>query len=151
VAEPVKGSVPPARGGFALLNGCVIAGYTVVDGTGVRRSGHALGYTCWVFALNALPLATFLFLSRGRVVLAHARARWLAGALGGVLSVLAYGLVLWAMTRAPIPAVAAVRETSVVFGTLLGTWQLREPLAARRVAAAGLVAAGVLVEQLGQG
>jgi drug/metabolite transporter (DMT)-like permease len=61
-----------------------------------------------------------------------------------VLSAGAYGVALWAMTRAPVAAVAALRETSVIFAALIGAWLLREGHIARRVVGAVTVAAGVI-------
>ena len=69
---------------------------------------------------------------------------WPRGLLGGVLSAGAYGVALWAMTRAPVAAVAALRETSVIFAALIGAWLLREGHIARRLAGAATVAAGVI-------
>jgi drug/metabolite transporter (DMT)-like permease len=128
---------------FVLVNAFVIAAYTLVDGVGARRSGQAVGYTAWVFLLDVPPLLVVALVTRRGAVLAHARARWRRAGFGGALTVASYALVLWAMTRAPIAAVAALRETSVVFATILGTWRLGEPLGIARVAAACVVAAGI--------
>ncbi|HET9594941.1 MAG TPA: EamA family transporter, partial [Anaeromyxobacteraceae bacterium] len=68
---------------------------------------------------------------------------------GGAAALAAYALVLWSMTRAPIAAVAALRETSVVFGSLVAALRLREPLGARRIAASMVVAAGIALQRLG--
>lgn len=137
------GGVTRRGAAFVLLNACVIAAYTLVDGAGARLSGNALSYTAWVFLLDVPPLVAVALLSRGGAALAHARAGWRRATAGGALTVASYALALWAMTRAPIAAVAALRETSVVFATLLGTWRLREPLGLPRVAAACAVAAGI--------
>jgi drug/metabolite transporter (DMT)-like permease len=131
---------------FAAANAVVIAAYTVVDGRGARLSGAPASYTAWVFAATAVPLLAWAATAR-RGLLAHARAHWPRAVGGGALTFCAYALVLWAMTRAPVAAVAAVRETSVVFGTLLGAWRLREPLGASRLGAAVAVAAGVALLQ----
>ena len=137
------GALPRRALAFALANAGVIAAYTLVDGAGVRRSGHAVAYTGWVFVLDAVPLVALAAATRGRAVLAHARRSWRRGLAGGLFTLGAYALVLWAMTRAPVAGVAALRETSVVFGTALATWRLREPFGAGRIAAAAVVALGV--------
>jgi drug/metabolite transporter (DMT)-like permease len=137
------GALPRRALGFVLANAAVIAAYTLVDGAGVRRAGHAVAYTAWVFVLDAFPLAALALATRGRAVLEHARRHWLRGVAGGGFTLAAYALALWAMTRAPIAGVAALRETSVVFATALATWRLREPFGAGRLAAAALVALGV--------
>jgi drug/metabolite transporter (DMT)-like permease len=137
------GALPRRAVGFALANAAVIAAYTIVDGAGVRRAGHALAYTAWVLALDAAPLVALAAALRGRGVAVHARRHWRRGVAGGCLTLGAYALVLWAMTRAPVAGVAALRETSVVFATALATWRLREPFGAGRIAAAALLALGV--------
>jgi drug/metabolite transporter (DMT)-like permease len=85
-----------------------------------------------------------VFMSRGTQLLSYARRFWLRGLVGGVLSAGAYGVALWAMTLAPVAAVAALRETSVIFAALIGAWLLKEGHIARRVAGAVTVAAGVV-------
>jgi drug/metabolite transporter (DMT)-like permease len=79
---------------------------------------------------------------------AYASRYWYRGLIGGALSVTSYGVALWAMTRAPVAAVAALRETSVIFGALIGAWLLKEGHVARRVAGAATVAAGVVALRL---
>jgi drug/metabolite transporter (DMT)-like permease len=137
------GALPRRALVLALANAAVIAAYTLVDGAGVRRSGHALAYTGWVFVLDAPPLLALALATRGRAVLAHARRGWRRGLTGGVFTLAAYALVLWAMTRAPVAGVAALRETSVVFATALATWRLGERFGPGRIVAAAVVAVGV--------
>jgi drug/metabolite transporter (DMT)-like permease len=133
-----------APAAWALANAVIIALYTLVDATGVRLSGSPLGYVLWLFVLDALPFPLMVFLSRKQQFLQYARRHWARGLLGGVLSAGAYGVALWAMTRAPVAAVAALRETSVIFAALIGAWLLREGHIARRLAGAATVAAGVI-------
>lgn len=134
--------------GWALGNAAVIAAYTLVDGRGVRLSGHAPSYTLWVFFLDVLPLLAWTLLARGREAVRYAARRWRRGLAGGALMVTAYGLVLWAMTRAPVAAVAALRETSVVFAAFIGARLLGERFGGARMAAAAVVAAGAALLQL---
>lgn len=130
--------------GAAVLTGLTIASYTIVDGLGVRAAHNPLGYTGLLFALEgpAFPLiAAFCRpLSSLRDLPAVGR-----GLLAGVLSMIAYGVVLWVQVRAPLAEVAAVRETSVVFAALIGMIFLRERFGARRVAASLLIAAGIIL------
>ena len=135
--------------GFALATGVTIAGYTLADGLGGRRSGAVLGYIAWLFAIDALPFA-LLVAWRYRTRLGEALSRaWRPAAIGGVLAAAAYGLVIWAMTRAPMAQVSALRETSVIMAALIGTRLLREPFGTRRIFAASLVALGVVLLQIG--
>lgn len=133
---------------FALGTAGVVVIYTLVDGVGVRLSGNAAIYTGWVFLLTALPL-TVIFLMRDRAAtLAYARQHWRRGLFGGACTLASYALALWAMTQAPIALVAALRETSVVFGTLLAALLLKERVSRTRYAAIGVVVAGAVAIKL---
>jgi len=130
--------------GWALANAVIIAVYTLIDAAGVRASGSPAGYVLWLFVLDALPFPLLVFFLRKHELVRYAGRFWLRGLLGGVLSALAYGVALWAMTRAPVAAVAALRETSVIFAALIGAWLLKEGHIARRLVGAATVAAGVV-------
>ena len=130
--------------GWALANACIIASYTLVDAAGVRVAGRAESYVVWLFTLDALPFTLMIFFWKKDPLVQYARRFWLRGLAGGALSAAAYGIVLWAMTRAPVAAVAALRETSVIFAALIGAWLLKEGHLARRIAGAATVAAGVI-------
>ncbi|MBV5324532.1 MAG: efflux RND transporter permease subunit, partial [Rhodospirillaceae bacterium] len=108
--------------GFACGNAVIIALYTLVDGIGVRLSGSAASYTLWLFFLDAWGILAIAWWQHGRVVLSHLRRRWRPALAGAVLTIGSYGIVLWAMTVSSIPAVAALREFSVVFAALLGAF-----------------------------
>jgi drug/metabolite transporter (DMT)-like permease len=127
----------------ALTNACVIATYTMIDGLGIRASGNPLAYILWLFLLTGGAwVAWALFIAdRGRRRALRASAS--LALAGGALSLSSYGIALWAMTRAPIAAVAAVRETSIVFGVMLGGLILKERITRGRALAAGLVTLGV--------
>jgi drug/metabolite transporter (DMT)-like permease len=134
---------------LALLNAVVIACYTLIDGIGVRASGQPIAYTLWLFLLTgAIWLLWWIWTLRGDAwpAMRNQGPRWM---VGGACSVGSYGIALWAMTLAPIAAVAAVRESSIVFGTALAAVLLRERVTALRAVAASLVAAGVIVIRLG--
>jgi drug/metabolite transporter (DMT)-like permease len=130
--------------GWALMNAVIIASYTLVDAAGVRVSGRAEIYVVWLFTLDAIPFTVLIFVLKKDQLLPYVRRFWLRGLVGGVLSAGAYAVVLWAMTRAPVAAVAALRETSVIFAALIGAWLLKEGHIARRIAGAVTVAAGVI-------
>jgi drug/metabolite transporter (DMT)-like permease len=133
---------------FALANAVVIAAYTLVDGYGTRLSAHPLSYCLWLFLLDPLPILAIALARHGNGVWRHFRARWAPSTVGGILTVAAYGIVLWAMTRAPIAAVAALRETSVIFAALIGAVLLREGLGVPRITGAVLVAGGIAALRL---
>jgi drug/metabolite transporter (DMT)-like permease len=91
-----------------------------------------------------LPFSLIIMWLKRETLAPYARRFWLRGIAGGALSAGAYGVVLWAMARAPVAAVAALRETSVIFAALIGAWLLKEGHIARRIAGAATVAAGVV-------
>lgn len=140
---------PLAPVGFALATGVTIAGYTICDGLGGRASGDVFGYIAWLFVLDAIPFAILVAFFRRSTVRRDLEQSWRAGVLGGVFAIAAYGLVIWAMSLSPMGHVSALRETSVVLAAWLGARLLHEPLGARRVLAAGLVAAGVVLLSVG--
>jgi phosphonate utilization associated putative membrane protein len=140
----------PRAVGFALTNAVVIAIYTVVDALGARASGNAFQYVVALFVLDGWPFALIVFARRGgAVVWPYARGRWPIATLGALASLGSYGIALWAMTRAPVATVAALRETSVLFAALLGTWFLKEAFNLRRAAGTAVIVAGVMALRMG--
>jgi len=133
---------------WALANAVIIASYTLVDGAGVRLSGSAAGYVAWGFLLQGIAFIAPVAVSRKRAALAYVRQNWLRGLGGGLCLISAYGIVLWAMTQAPVAAVAALRETSVIFAAVLGTIFLKERFGRRRLIGACAVALGVMALRL---
>jgi drug/metabolite transporter (DMT)-like permease len=149
-----KDSVPGsdsvrASGRAALIaagaTGLTIAAYTTVDGLGVRLSGSAAGYIGWLMLLESLCVPAWALARRRDVVGGTSRRVLVLGVTAGALSLLAYGLVLWAQTRGPLAPIAALRETSVIFGAIIGTVVFREPFGRSRIAATVLVVLGVLL------
>jgi phosphonate utilization associated putative membrane protein len=135
---------------LALANSVVIASYTLVDGQGVRASGNPAGYVATLFMLNALPFGLFVVSRRGLAASwQHLRRRAPLAAAGAAASLASYGIVLWAMTRAPVASVAALRETSVLFAVLIGSWTLREEFTARHAWGSVAILGGVLALRLG--
>ncbi len=136
--------LPEAGIFYALGTGVFIAAYSVTDGIGGRLSGTPAAYTLWLCLLWGLTAAPVYWLRRrDNHLWRGARATGLAG-LGGVVSLLAYGIVIFAMTRAPMGSVSALRETSVLFAVLLGRLFFAEPLSVRRIVSALVIVAGVL-------
>ena len=129
---------------LALLNACVIAAYTTIDGLGVRVSGAPVAYSLWLSLLVGLPWLIWVVVRR-ECRWAEVRRQLPAVALGGACSVASYTLALWAMTRAPVAAVAAVRESAIVFGAVLGALVLHERLTWTRALASVAIALGVWV------
>jgi drug/metabolite transporter (DMT)-like permease len=132
----------------ALATGATIAAYTVVDGLGVRSSGgEALAYTAWMFLFYWLMPVLFVAVRGRRGWSAAVRSSPAAvgsSLVGGLVSIAAYGIVIWAMQAGAMGAVSALRETSVVFAVLIGRFFLHEPVSVRRWAACSIVAAGAI-------
>ena len=130
----------------AVGTGLTIAAYTTVDGLGVRLSGSSVAYIGWLMLLESLRAPAWALARRRHELLSGTSRRVLgSGLLAGGLSVLAYGLVLWAQTRGDLAPIAALRETSVIFGAVIGTVVFREPFGRWRIAATLLVVIGVLL------
>ncbi len=129
----------------AVTTGLFIAAFTTVDGLGVRRSGTSLGYAAWLFLFQgpAIPLAALGL--RGRALAQQLRPHLAAGLVAGGLSIAAYGLVLWAQTRGALAPIAALRETGVILGAVIAAVRFREPFGRSRIAAACLVAGGIVL------
>jgi len=131
--------------GFALFTALTICAYSVVDGVGARAAGDAAAYTAALFVGNAVIMALYGLVRGGPKLFADMPAVWLKGLGGGGLQLGSYWVAIWAMTVAPIAIVAALRETSVLFGALIAVVILKEPLRATRVAAALLIVAGLVM------
>jgi len=128
----------------AFVTSLFIAGYTVTDGLGARISGVPTGYAAWLFVLDGPPMLLIYWVMRGRPLPPLLTAETAKAALGGVVSLLAYGLVIVAVAVAPMGAVSALRETSVLVAALLGRALLGETLTGRRLAGCSLVALGAV-------
>ncbi|MEU1542006.1 DMT family transporter [Actinacidiphila glaucinigra] len=129
--------------GAAAGTGLTIAVYTVVDGVGVRASGTALGYVAWLLLIQGTLLVGCALAARRTALLGQLRPVAGRGLLGGALSVSAYGLVLWAQTRGDLAPIAALRETSIIAGAVIGAVFFKERLGRARVVAALVVVAGI--------
>lgn len=130
---------------FALGTGVFIASYTVVDGLGARINGNAHTYTFWLLALHGIPFALLTACLRRRQLVTQIHLLWKTGISAGIASFLAYWIVIWAMTRAPLALVSALRETSVVFAVLFGVVLLKERLDIVRLGAVALTLAGTIL------
>jgi drug/metabolite transporter (DMT)-like permease len=139
----------PAALRAVLITALFTAAYTLSDGAGARSAGEPVRYTLWLFALTALMMPLLMRWQSRTAWRALSLAAWRTGALGGVLSLLAYGIVIWAMTQAPIGLVAALRESSVLFAVLLSWCWLGETLGRVRLWAALVILCGILLIRLG--
>jgi drug/metabolite transporter (DMT)-like permease len=155
LALPIKGVIaaPGGRHGlatlFAVLTGVTIAAYIIADGMGVRAAGptfeHRLSYIAWLCVLEGPWLLVLAIVLRPQSVWSHLRRTWWRGAIGGLVANTGYGIAIYALVLGPMAHVAALRETSVLFGALMGTLLLGEPFGMRRVIAAAVIVCGLLL------
>jgi drug/metabolite transporter (DMT)-like permease len=132
----------------ALANVFVIVTYTIVDALGARLSGYALSYTGWMFLLTGIALLAASFVVYQKKMYSSIRVGWHRGLIGGGCSLASYSLVLWAMTKAPIALVAALRETSVIFAAIIAAFLLKEPFTRLRCASICAVTVGAIVMKI---
>jgi len=130
---------------WALLTGATIAAYTVVDAQGVRAAPTAPSYIVWIFLIDGGGIATLFALWRGPGFILAARTEWKPGLFAGALSIVTYGLALWALRLGATPRLAALRETSVLFAVVIAIVFLKERATPARLASAGLIGAGAAV------
>ena len=129
----------------ALLTGVTIASYTVLDGLGVRHSHNAFGYIALLFLLQGPVVAAIAGISLRQRIRTLQLTDLPAGFTAGALSLVAYGMVIWAQTHGPLALVSALRETSVITAALIATLLFHEPLGRRRLGPAIAVVAGIVL------
>lgn len=155
LAIPLRRAVPRpgSRFGlatlFAVLTGFTIAAYIIADGLGVRSAGptfeHRIAYIAWLCVVEGPWLLVLAFALRPATVWSHLRRTWWRGVIGGLIANVGYGIAIYALVLGPMAHVAALRETSVLFGALMGTLLLGEPFGVRRVAAAFVIVVGLVL------
>ncbi len=133
---------------FALASALATAGYSLVDGVGARISGAPTLFVAWLFFLDGSLFTVWALATRGRHIVPPQARLWLLGSIAGAASFAAYWIVVWAMTKAPIALVAALRETSILFAVLIGLTFFREPVDRGKLLAVGLIVAGIMFMRL---
>jgi drug/metabolite transporter (DMT)-like permease len=133
---------------FALSNAGVIVMYTLVDGVGVRLSGNAISYIGWAFFLPIVPVFVVLLLRRRGPTARYAQQHVMRGLIGGACILGSYGIALWAMTRAPIALVAALREISVLFALIIAALFLAEQISRWRFLSILAISSGAVAIKL---
>jgi len=128
---------------FALATGACVAAYSFLAGMGVRASGTVLGFQACLEIVNGSVMVGFALLTRPHAFTAYIRANRFVGLMAGLMSVVGFVAFLVAAKVLPLGPTTALRETSVIFGAIIGTVILKEGFGARRVIAATLVVAGI--------
>lgn len=136
---------------FAVLTGACIAAYSLVDGMGVRQSGSPMGYISWLFLLQGfmIPLVCWRLALSPTLFVTALRNHWRIGSLGGMLSMLAYGMVVWAQNVAPLSLVSALRESSVLLAGIIGAVFFGEKFSKIRLGLTAAAVIGIAALQLG--
>lgn len=130
---------------LALITGCFIASYSLVDGTGARVAGTAIGFYGWLAIGSTIVYSSVLSLWNPAIIRQAVRTRKLKGFFGGSASFIAFALVIWAFTQAPIALVTALRETSIIFALLIGVFVLKEKLDLLKVLSTLITVGGAIV------
>lgn len=131
--------------GFALFCGLLTAIYTVIDAYGIRIAPHKFSFIAWFFVIEGIGISFIVALMRKKGLKAKIKADWRGGIIAGVLGLMTYATALYAFSLAPIAGLAALRETSVIFGALLATLWLKEAFGVRRIILAIILAIGLIL------
>jgi len=137
-----SGAIPPSAIVAAVGVALAVTAYSLVDGVGIRISGNALSYIGWLF-VNEIFVAAFIFSSQFRRLRVVSVRTLYIGFAGGVISGLAYAMVLYAKTLAPLGIISALRETSVIFAAIIGVIWFKEGPRNQRLFAALIVVVGI--------
>lgn len=136
---------------YALATSVMIASYTVIDGLGARNSASALQFGVLLTIGDGVATALIVLMWKGKSAFYSVDSTTLfLSSLAGIMQIGAYWIALWALARAPLGAVSALRESSVLFVTLISTFLLKERLGMQRIACASLVFVGIILVKIGQ-
>jgi len=129
----------------SLITGVFIGIYSVIDGYGARISASAISYMSWVFIFSALFFPIILKLRKQKNILKKTLTEgkvifW----FGGFFSYIAYVITVWAFTKAPVPMVSALRESSIIFAIFIGYFYLKEKISMYKIISILLIFAGVI-------
>lgn len=130
---------------LAVLNALIIAGYTLVDGIGVRLSQAPAAYTLWIMVFQGLILVGWRLIVNPMDLIMYAKRYWQLGIIGGMGMMTSYGLALWAMTFSTVVLVAALRETSILFAMMISALFLKEKIGPARLTGSCLIVMGVII------
>ena len=139
------GKIPPLALRWGLATSALIATYTVADGMGVRVAGNPFSYIIWLFVLEPIPIGLWLLATDRSGWFSYMRAKPVKICAGALAAASAYAMVIYAMGVAPMGMVSSLRETSVIFAALIGSFLFRESFGRQRIIAATLVCCGVVL------
>ncbi|SDZ82271.1 DMT family transporter [Microbulbifer marinus] len=128
---------------LSLGTGIAITGYTTLGAAGVRAVGNPLSFVAWLEILSGAGILLAVLLTQPLRGFAFARANLLRGSASGVLASGGFAIALWATSVMPVAAVAATRETSILFASVISVYVLNERFSVRRLIAALIIFTGV--------
>ncbi len=130
---------------FAVLTGCMIATYSAIDAIGARMNANTLSYSLWLMFLCQFPFSWIIYYRYRSRLGAFLKNGFWHSAAAGALATVNYAMILWCMTKAPAASVSALRESSVIFASLIGAVVLHEPFGRVRILAACLLVGGLIL------
>lgn len=133
---------------FVLGSACATAAYSVVDGMGARVMGDAIGYVSWLFILSAVFYTPVILMLHGRSILPNNIHQVKIGLTAGTGSFVAYAIVVWAMTQAPIALVSALRESSILFAMVMGWLLFKDKMDTPKIIASIVIVCGVMITRV---
>ena len=142
------GKMSPVALRWGLATSVLIAAYTIADGVGVRLAGDPFSYIIWLFLVEPVPIGIWLLATDRQGWFSYMSSKPFKVSAGALAAASAYGMVIYAMSVAPMGLVSSLRETSVIFAALIGTLLFREPFGRQRIVAAILVCFGVVLIKL---
>lgn len=131
--------------GFALFSGLLTAIYTVIDAYGMRLAPYKFSFIAWFFLIEGLGISLIISVLKRKNLIEKVVKDWRGGILAGLFGFISYTTALYAFSLAPIAGLAALRETSVIFGALLATIWLKEAFGMRRIILAIILAFGLIL------
>jgi uncharacterized membrane protein len=134
--------------GLALMTGIMISSYTVIDGIGIRSGSSPWPYIAWLNFLEGIPITLWALIYKRKKIKPFVADNWKTCIMGGSLALVAYALALYALNEGAMAHVSALRETSVLFATLIGAFVLKEGFGWQRILAAFIITTGVFILQV---
>ena len=134
---------------YSLFTGFFIGLYSLADGYGARVSQSPLNFLGWSFILNAMIFPFVLkYMGYSNIIKRVMKEAKIIFWVGGTISYIVYGIVVWSFTQAPIPIVGALRESSIVFSILIGFFFLKERITFIKILSILAIFAGVVLLKL---
>jgi len=143
--DPKGSRASPRLLAVAAATGLMVASYSVVDAYGTRLNGDWMVFVLWLMVLDGVAFVSVVHVARGRRLWESIAREWRHTLVSGLLGTGAFSAFLWALSQGPIGGVSALRETSVLFASLIGFVVLKERWSGHRAFGVLLITAGIAV------